>query len=51
MSLQSEPEVPTLEHDVLEKVDILGYTEWDPKDQWEARSILREYADVFAGRS
>ena len=48
ISLQSKPEVPILEHDVLEKVDILGCTEWNPKDQWEARSSLREHADVFA---
>ena len=36
MSPQSEPEVPTPESDVLEKVDLLGCAEWDPKDQWEA---------------
>ena len=43
----SEFEVPTLEHNVLEKVDLLGYAEWDSEDHWEAQSILREYADVF----
>ena len=48
MSLQLELGDPTLEHDVLGKVDLLGYTEWDPEDQQEARKILREYADVFA---
>ena len=44
----SQSEAPTLEPDVLGKVNLLGYTEWDPKDQWEAQSILREYADIFA---
>ena len=44
----SELEVPTLEHDVLGKVYMLGCTEWDLKDQQEAQSVLREYADVFA---
>ena len=43
----SQLEVPTLEPDVLEKVDLFGYAEWDPKDHWEAQSILREYVDVF----
>ena len=38
----------TVEHDVLEKVNLLGCTEWDPKDQWEAWSILKECTDVFA---
>ena len=47
-SSQSELEFPTLEPDVLEKVNILGYDEWDPKDQQEAQSILWEYVDNFA---
>ena len=44
----SKLEVSTSEHDVLEKVYLLGCTGWDPEDQWEAQSILREYADIFA---
>ena len=47
-SPQLELEVSILEPDILEKVDLLGCTDWDPKDQWEAQSILKEYADVFA---
>ena len=39
--------VPTLEPDILEKVDLFGCAAWEPEDQWEAQSILREYADVF----
>ena len=38
----------TLEHDILEKVDLSGCAEWDPMDQQEVRKILREYANVFA---
>ena len=44
----SKLEVPTPEPDVLGKVNLLGCIEWDPEDQWEAQSILREYVDVFA---
>ena len=39
MSLQFEPHNPTLEHDVLEKMDLLGCTKWDLKDQQEARKF------------
>ena len=39
---------PALEHDVLDKVDLLGCTKWYPEDKQEVRKILREYADVFA---
>ena len=38
----------TMEHDVLDKVDLSGYTKWDPKDQQEVRKVLSEYTDVFA---
>ena len=48
ISLQLELDVPTSEHDVLEKVDLLGCAKWDPEDQQEVRKILREYADIFA---
>ena len=48
ISLQLGPDVPTLEHDILRKVNLLGCTEWDSTDQQEAREILMEYADVFA---
>ena len=47
-SPQSELEVPAPENDVLEKVYLFGCAEWDPQNQWEMQSILREYADVFA---
>ena len=47
-SSQPESEVPTLEPDVLRKVDLLGCAEWDSVEHWEAQSILREYVDVFA---
>ena len=30
MSLQLEPGDPTLQHDILEKVDLSGCTKWDP---------------------
>ena len=43
----SQSEAPTPEPDVLGKVDLSGYTKWDPEDQWEVWSILREYADIF----
>ena len=43
-----ESEFPTLEPNVLGKVNLLGYGEWDPEDQLEAQSILREYANIFA---
>ena len=33
---------------MLEKVDLFGCAEWDPKDQQEARKILREYVGVSA---
>ena len=42
------PNVPTLGHDILKKVNLLGCAEWDPSDQQEGRQILAEYADVFA---
>ena len=42
LSLPSELEAPTLEPDVLGKVDLLGCTECNPKDQQEAQSILME---------
>ena len=45
--LQLELDVPTFKHDVLDKVDLLQCTEWDPKDQQEARNILREYTHIF----
>ena len=45
---QLELEAPTLEHTVLENVDLSGCAEWDPKDEQEAWSILRENADIFA---
>ena len=41
ISLWLEPGDPTLEHDVLDKVDLSGCTDWDPKDQQQARQILR----------
>ena len=47
-SLNLGLDFPTLEHDVLKKVNISGCAEWDSTDQQEAREILREYADVFA---
>ena len=51
VSPQLELGVPTLKHDVLEKVDLTGCAiEWDPKDQQEVRKILREYTDVFGQR-
>ena len=43
----SQSEVPTLESDVLGRVDLSGYADWDPEDQWEVQSILRENVDVF----
>ena len=47
ISLQLKQDVPTSEHDVLDKVDLLEYTKWDPEDQQEARNILVEYADIL----
>ena len=38
----------TLEHDVLDKVDLLGCATLDPKDQQDVRKVLKEYADVLA---
>ena len=38
---------PTLEYDVLDKVDLLGCTKGDLKDWQEVRKVLREYANVF----
>ena len=44
-SPQSEMEVPTLEHDVLENVNLAGCAEWDLlRISMKAWSILREYA-------
>ena len=43
-SLQLELGDPTLEYDVLDKVDLLGCTKSDPEDQLKVRKILREYA-------
>ena len=37
ISLQLEPGVPTSEYDMLNKVDLLGCTKWDPKDQQEVK--------------
>ena len=48
ISPPSGPNVPTLGHDVLNKVNLSGCTEWDPVDQQEVRKILAEYVDVFA---
>ena len=47
-SPQLEFEVQPPEHDVLEKVDMPGCTEWDPEDWQEVQNILRECTDVFA---
>ena len=33
---------------MLDKVDLVGCAEQDPKDQQEVRKILSQYADVFA---
>ena len=33
---------------MLEKVDLLECTKWDPNDQQEVRKCLRKYEDVFA---
>ena len=41
-SLQSGPNVPTPEHDVLVKVTLLGCAEQNPSDQQELRKILEE---------
>ena len=48
VSLQLEPGDPALEHAVLDKVDLLGCANWDPKDQQEVIKLLNEYVDVFA---
>ena len=48
LSLQLELGDPTLEHDVLDKVNLSGYTKWDSEDQQELRRILSKYADIFA---
>ena len=45
---QLELHIPTLEHDVLDKVHVSGCARWNPKEQQEVRNVLREYADVFA---
>ena len=47
ISPQLELGVLTSEHNMLDKVDLLGCTEWVPEDQQKARKILREYMDVF----
>ena len=47
MSLPLELTVPTLEHDILEQVNLLGCAKWDPADEQEVRKILAEYTDVF----
>ena len=48
ISLQLELGDPTLENDMLDKVDLSGCAKWDPKNQQEVRKILSEHADVFA---
>ena len=48
ISLQLELDDPTLEHDVLDKVDLFRCANQDPKDKQEVRKILSDYVDVFA---
>ena len=48
ISLQFEPGVMALEHNVLNKVNLLGCIEWNPEDQQEVKKILRLFADIFA---
>ena len=47
ISLLLGPNVPTPGHDILEKVNLLQCTEWEPVDEQEVRKILAEYMDVF----
>ena len=48
ISLQLEWGDTTLEHNVLDKVDLSGCTKWDSKNQQEVTRILSEYAEDFA---
>ena len=34
--------------EILQKVDLLGTTDWDSAEQWDAHNLIHDYAFIFS---